>query len=100
MCGRTKGKKPSVKGLHPTLLKMSDDHPIHYLKVMKWIQHNKLLIGEYRKQERNNIKGAIAKRASCEGYIRFMRHYLRHGDWISDFYGAEEEGRVYWRRIA
>jgi hypothetical protein len=54
----------------------------------------------YRKQERQQVNGAIAKRASCEGYIRFMRHYLKHGDWISDFYGEEEEQRIYWRRIA
>ena len=79
---------------------MSKDHPLYYVKVLKWIDHNKLLVSEYRKQEKNNMKGAISRRASCEGYIRFMRHYLRHGDWISDFYGAEEEGRVYWRRIA
>ena len=76
---------------------MPSDHPIYYTKVLEWIDHNKLLISEYRKQERNNIKGAIARRVSCEGYIRFMRHYLKHGDWISDFYGQEEEGRTYWR---
>ena len=79
---------------------MSEDYPIHYLQVLKWIDHNKLLISEYRKQERNKIKGAIAKRTSCEGYIRLMRHYLKHGDWISDFYGMEEDSKVYWRRIA
>ena len=76
---------------------MPKDHPIYYVKILEWIDHNKLLVSEYKKQERNNIKGAIAKRVSCEGYIRFMRHYLKHGDWISDFYGQEEEGRIYWR---
>ena len=82
------------------LLSMSEDHSIHYLQVLKWIDHNKYLVSEYRKQERNNIKGAIAKRVSCEGYIRLMRHYLKHGDWVSDFYGEEEESKVYWRQIA
>ena len=76
---------------------MPKDHPIYYVKILEWIDHNKLLVSEYRKQEKNNTKGAIAKRTSCEGYIRFMRHYLKHGDWISNFYGQEEEGRIYWR---
>ena len=75
---------------------MSKDHPIHYLKVLEWIAYNQLLITEYRKQEKQNIKGAIAKRASCEGYIRHMRHYLKHGDWIDNFYGQDQEGKVIW----
>ena len=100
MAGKKPRKKLLVKGIYPPLLKMSKDHPLYYVKVLKCIDHHKLLVSEYRKQEKNNMKGAISRRASCEGYIRFMRHYLRHGDWISDFYGAEEEGRVYWRRIA
>ena len=100
MAGKKPRKKLSTKGIHPALLKMSEDHYLHYLKVLKWIDHNKLLVSEYRKQERNNIKGAIAKRTSCEGYIRLMRHYLKHGDWISNFYGMEEDSKVYWRRIA
>ena len=31
-----------------------------------------------------------------EGYIRFMNHYLKHGDWISDVYGENQEKRIKW----
>jgi len=64
--------------------------------VIEWIAHNQLLANEYRKQERQNIKNSIANRASCEGYIKHMRHYLKHGDWIDNFYGKDQEGKVVW----
>ena len=96
MAGKRKGKNVSLKGIHPSLRKIPKDHPIHYLKVIEWIAHNQLLANEYRKQERQNIKGAIANRASCEGYIKHMRHYLKHGDWVDNFYGQDQEGKVVW----
>ena len=96
MRGKKTGQSVSLKGIHPSIRKMSKDHPIHYLKVMDWITHNQSLVSEYRKQERQNIKGAIANRASCEGYIKHMRHYLKHGDWIDNFYGRDQEGKVIW----
>ena len=96
MAGKKTDKNVSLKGIHLSLRKMSKEHPIHYLKVMNWITYNQSLVSEYRKQERQNIKGAIANRASCEGYIKHMRHYLKHGDWIDNFYGQDQEGRVIW----
>ena len=32
----------------------------------------------------------------CEGYLKDIRHYLTHGDWISDFYGKEMENKTQW----
>ena len=46
------------------------------------------------------VKGAIAKAASAEGYIRHCEAYLANGDWIDDFYGEFQESRVVWERIA
>ena len=45
---------------------------------------------------RNKVEGAISKLANCEAYIKQMRHYLRHGDWCSDFYGKDEEYMIMW----
>ena len=77
---------------------MPKKHPLHYLNVWSWIQHNQDLITACRKQERLKVKGALARRLSCEGYLRHMRHYLRHGDWIDNFYGADQEIQMVWRK--
>ena len=45
------------------------------------------------------VKGAKAKYHSAQGYITQMRHYLKHGDWCSDFYGPYEDKRVKWQTI-
>ena len=86
--------KSFLKTVHSHVRNLPTDHPIHYLKVVQWISYNKDLISAYRKQERDKVKGALAKRISCEGYIRHMRHYLKHGDWIDLFYGADQEFKV------
>jgi hypothetical protein len=65
--------------------------------VLKWIKHNQELISIYRKQERTQVKGAISKRANCERYISNMRHYLKHGDWADNFYGEDQQHKIYWR---
>ena len=31
--------------------------------------------------------------------IRFMNHYIQHGDWPSNFYGEYEDKRVTWKTI-
>ena len=46
------------------------------------------------------VKGAIAKAASTEGYIRHCEAYLANGDWVDNFYGEYQEGRVRWETIA
>ena len=46
-----------------------------------------------------NIKGAAAKVSNCEGYIRNLQYYLRHGDYCDDRYGAFQEKRIKWQTI-
>ena len=89
-----------LKEVHHSLRKKPTDHPLHFLEVLKWIKYNKELVSVYRKQERQKIKGSLAKRISCEGYIKHMRHYLRHGDWIDNFYGADQEFQTRWVEIS
>ena len=40
---------------------------------------------------RRNVKGAIAKYWSHQGYVRHCEYYLKHGDWVDDFYGEYQE---------
>ena len=64
---------------------------------MSWIKTQKSLASAERQAVRKNIKGAMAKMYSHQGYVRHCEYYLKHGDWIDDFYGEYQEKRVKWR---
>ena len=48
---------------------------------------------------RRKVDGAIAKCADHSAYIRHCEWYLKHGDWIDNFYGEYEEKKVQWVTI-
>ena len=73
-----------------------DDHPVSVKKVQEWIKHNRDLLKEENQAIKLNQKGAIARAASIEGYIRQMRTYLKHGDWCDNFYGKNQQHKVKW----
>ena len=56
-------------------------------------------LAEYRASVRREVKGAKAKLAECECYIRHLQYYLRHGDYCDDRYGAYQEKRIKWQTI-
>ena len=80
------------------VLNKGDDHPLSAKKVKSWIKTQKSLAASYRTAVRKEMKGALAKLGDCEGYVRHMQHYLKHGDWINDYYGEYEEKRVKWQK--
>ena len=65
-----------------------------------WIKTQKDLVKVQRISVRQNIKGAAAKLAIHEGYVRNMQNYLRTGDWVDDFYGEYQQNRVKRRCVA
>ncbi len=83
-----------VTNIHPSLRDLPDDHPLHPKKVKQWIKTQKEIVTSERAAERQNVKGAKAKRCSAEAYIRDMKTYLRNGDWISYFYGEYEQYKM------
>ena len=50
-------------------------------------------------QYAQGVQADQAKLHSKEGYVRNMQHYLKHGDWIDNFYGEYEEKKVQWVTI-
>ena len=48
---------------------------------------------------RQNQKGSLAELKWVEGYIRDMEWYLRTGDWISNFWGEEQNKKIRWKTI-
>ena len=93
---------PKYKNVHPSVLAKPDDDTFSLKNVRQWIKTQKELVKKHKSDARMKqpVKGAIAKAASAEGYIRHCEAYLANGDWIDDFYGEFQESRVVWERIA
>ena len=85
--------------LHHSLVGLPEEHMLHPDKVKKWIKTQKELMSSLRHEMRREVKGAKMKYHAAEGYIRHMRHYLKHGDWCNDFYGPYEDKRIKWQTI-
>ena len=93
-------KAPAKKSsIHPTVLAKGDEHFLSAKNVQSWIKNQKEQLVEYRHSARRDIKGAKAQVANCEGYIRHLQYYLRHGDYCDDRYGAFQEKRIKWQTI-
>ena len=88
--------------IHPSVLKKSKSETFNADDVLYWLKCNKERLPELRRQAHKKpiIKGAMAELKSVQGYITMINYYLRHGDWISDYFGENQERRTKWKRIA
>ena len=96
---RLRENPPKYANVHPTVLAKPDEHPFSRKRVVQWVKTQKSLLSAERGNVRRNVKGAIAKVASHQGYIRHMETYLRGGDWIDDCYGEYMEKRIKWKVV-
>ena len=87
-------------GYHESLWDLPKDHQLHPDKIKVWIKTQSELARVERAQVKQNVKGAIAKLASHDGYIRHMKSYLKHGDWVDMFYGEYQEKKIRNRCVA
>ena len=96
---RLRENPPQYKNIAKEVINLPDDHILCLKNIRKWIKTQKELLTVERKAVRDNIKGAISRAASIEGYIRNCEYYLKHGDWCDDFYGEYQEKRVRWKKV-
>ena len=89
-----------LSGIHESLHNLPDEHYISPKKVKQWIKTQKDLMSSERGAVRQNVKGALARLANHEGYVRNMQRYLRDGDWIDNFYGEHQEHKIGWKCVA
>ena len=105
---RARKKPPKMAGVHPSVLALPDDHYLSYKKIKKWIdtqegkarsagQTERSKSSEMSQKKRN---AAMRERMDAQGYIRFMKYYLRTGDWIALYYGEHEQNLTKWKVIA
>ena len=103
---RKKKTPAEYKNVHRNVLAKPDDDPLSLKSIKKAIKHNKEKAAAFLTNSRRRgttPKQSIADKInadSAKAYIRFMEHYLRTGDWISDFMGDDEEKRTQWKCIA
>ena len=96
---RLRENPPKYANVHPSVLAKPDDDPLSRKNVVSWIKTQKSLLASERGNVRRKVKGAIAKVADHQAYIRHMETYLRNGDWIDDCYGEYQEKKVKWRVV-
>ena len=105
---RSRKKPAKMVGVHPSVLALPDDDMLSYKKVKQWIetqegkarsagQTERSKSSEMSNKKRNE---AMRQRLDAQGYIRFMRYYLRTGDWIALYYGEHEQNLTKWKVIA
>ena len=103
---RSKRSPAEYKNIHPKVLNIPDDDPLSLKSIKKSIKHSKDRASAYSVNSRR--RGATPKQAitdsinsdNTKAYIRFMEHYLRTGDWISNFMGDDEEKKTQWKCVA
>tara|TARA_R100000750_G_C2338273_1_gene93051 strand:- start:324 stop:707 length:384 start_codon:yes stop_codon:yes gene_type:complete len=91
----------SIKGWYEHNLKLAKAY--RKLEVTsKRVSINKFLLDlfkEYPEDEQeiltkeilDNRESALSLQLISEGYNKEIRHYIAHGDWISDFYGRDQD---------
>ena len=103
---RSKKKTAEYKNVYPSVLAKPDDDPLSLKTVKKWIKHNKEKSSAYLTNSRRRgatPKQSIADKINSENakaYIRMMEYYLKSGDWVSNFMGADEEMKTQWKCVA
>ena len=103
---RSKRSPAEYKNIHPKVLEIPDDDILSLKSIKKAIKHSKDKASAYSVNSRR--RGATPKQAitdsinsdNTKAYIRFMEHYLRTGDWISNFMGDDEEKKTQWKCVA
>lgn len=86
------------KNVHPDVLARTDH--LCYDNIKQWIKTQKELLSVAKASAANDAKGAAAKVATIEGYIRNLDYYVKTGDWISDYWGEYENTKTKWTCVA
>jgi len=103
---RAKKKPAEYKNIAKSVLALPDDDTYSFKNVKEWIKENKLQVSALGQQVRSRGGTPKEKQAasnladSKKAYIRYCEYYLRSGDWIGMFSGANEEHKVVPKVIA
>ena len=91
---RAKENPPKYTSIHPSVVAKPEDDPMSMKNIQRWIKTQKEFLSIAKSDVRRNVKGAIARAASHEGYIRNLQRYLRDGVYCDMFYGEHQQHKV------
>jgi thioesterase domain-containing protein len=91
---RAQENPPKYKNISPEVLALPDDDPLSIKNVREWIKTQKDLLSAARRDERAGIKGAIARVANHEGYIRNLQRYIQTGTYTDMFWGEHMQNNM------
>ena len=103
---RAKKKPAEYKNIAKSVLALPEDDKYSMKNVKEWIKESKDQVAAFSKtarsmkiapQEKQKAQNAADNKKS---YVRYCEHYLKTGDWIGMFSGAEETNRVVPRCVA
>ena len=101
---RARKKPAKYKNIYPSVLAKPDDDPLSLKNVKEWIKHVKEEASAFARSARGSSSKAKERAQAAAdnklGYVRFMEHYLRTGDWISNYMGKEENQKINWKCVA
>ena len=103
---RAKKKPAEYKNISKSVLALPDDDTYSFKNVKEWIKENKLQVTALGQQARSKSGAPKEKQSasnlmdSKKAYIRYCEFYLKTGDWVGMFSGANEEHKVMPRVIA
>ena len=80
--------------VHPDLLKMSEDSPLHWKKVKEWIKE---VSEELRAKKNLRLSKESKERQEyqiLDVYLANMKRYLDSSVWLDNRYGRHREGKI------
>ena len=103
---RAKKKPAEYKNISKSVLAKPDDDKLSMKNVKAWIKETKDAVSAHSKNARGRGLTPQVKQRELnsaehkKAYIRYMEHYLKTGDWISNFMGAQENEKTTWKCVA
>jgi len=103
---RAKKKPAEYKNIAKSVLAKPDDDKLSMKNVKAWIKETKDAVSAHSKNARGRGLTPQVKQRELnsaehkKAYIRYMEHYLKTGDWISNFMGAQENEKTTWKCVA
>ena len=103
---RAKKKPAEYKNVAKSVLDLPDDDKYSFKNVKEWIKQSKLNVSTLTKTARGFRTPPQQKQQAAnaaehkKAYIRYCEYYLKTGDWIGMFSGAQETNKVVPKCIA
>lgn len=85
---------PQYKNIHPSVIALTEDDDLNMANVKKWIKTQRELASKYKREDKQGVKGALAKSIQCENYARNMQNYLENGVWLDMYWGEYQQNQM------